>query len=194
MKQSSVVICLVCVLLATPALAQSVELALGVGGYIPVNNTLSAGNAFAIQGTFSYRIFHVPLVGLYFDLPVVGTLDSRIPSSSQLASPGTYSAIFVAPGLKLKLAPGFPVSPFFAVGGGLARYNKSTQLTPAGESNTTSTNVFDVGGGLDMKIAPYFSVRGEVRDFYSGNARLRLSNLDERQHNIVVTGGLVFRW
>jgi hypothetical protein len=77
---------------------------------------------------------------------------------------------------------------------GWARFRKSAEATPAGESDTTTTNVFDIGGGLDMKIAPFFSLRGEVRDFYSGSPRLRLSDLDQRQHNVIVTGGLVFRF
>jgi opacity protein-like surface antigen len=192
LKNRAILVCVFLVALGVPSSAQSLELALGVGGYFPVNND-RADTAVAVQGTFSARMLALPLVSLYFDLPIVGTLNSVVTSPQQLTSLGKYSAMFIAPGLKVKLAPGFPLSPYIVGGVGVARYSKSDSLAVGGD-NITTTNVFDIGGGLDMKAAPYFSLRGEVRDFYSGNARLRLSNLDERQHNVVVTGGLVFRF
>jgi hypothetical protein len=185
-------VCLLLFALAATSAAQSIELALGAGGYLPVNND-QADKAFAVEGTFSARILHVPLAALYFDLPAVGTLNTTVTSTQQLTSLGTYSAMFIAPGLKIKLAPGFPISPYLAGGVGVARFSKSDSLA-VGSENITTTNVYDIGGGLDTKIFPYLSLRGEVRDFYSGNARLRLSDLDQRQHNVVVTGGLVLRF
>jgi Outer membrane protein beta-barrel domain len=192
LKKTAILVCLLLLALAGSSSAQSIELALGAGGYIPVNND-QADKAAAVQGTFSARILHLPLVALYFDLPVAGTLNTTVTSAQQLTSSGNYSAMFVAPGLKVKLGPELPISPYFAAGVGIARFSKSASLAAGGDSITT-TNVFDIGGGLDMKIAPYFSLRGEVRDFYSGSARLRFSNFDQRQHNVVVTGGLVLRF
>jgi hypothetical protein len=192
LKKSAILVCLLLLGLGASSSAQSIELAIGAGGYLPANNNL-AEKAFALEGTFSARIVRLPLLALYFDLPVVGTLNSTVTSTQQLTSLGTYSAMFIAPGLKVKLAPGFPVSPYLAGGVGVARFSKSDSLAAGGE-NITNTNVFDIGGGLDMKIFPYLSLRGEARDFYSGSARLQLSNLDERQHNVVITGGLVLRF
>jgi hypothetical protein len=94
----------------------------------------------------------------------------------------------------LKFAPGFPVSPWAAVGGGLAHFSANSGLRLLSGTDTTNTGVFDFGGGLDMKVAPWVSVRGEVRDFYSGGLGFNLSNFNERQHNLVVTGGLVLRF
>jgi hypothetical protein len=129
-------------------------------------------------------------------LPVAGTFDSTVPLTSIPAalSPGNYSALFFAPGVKVKLAPSFPVSPFFVAGGGFARFSKSSQLAALSGERTTTTGVFDIGGGLDWKIFPHLSVRGELRDFYSGNPRLTLSTLGQRQHNLVATAGLVLRF
>ncbi|MGE0406497.1 MAG: outer membrane protein [Candidatus Korobacteraceae bacterium] len=185
--------CLLLMASAASVSAQSIELAIGAGGYLPVNHRL-ADTAVALQGTFSARLLALPLVSLHFDLPIVGTLNSTVTSTQQLTSAGTYSAMFIAPGLKLKLAPEFPITPYIAGGVGIARFSKSGSLVPAGGDNVTNTNVFDFGLGMDAKIAPYLSLRGEFRDFYSGNAQLRLSDLDERQHNLVITGGLVLRF
>ncbi len=180
-------------LLVIPALAQKTELAIGVGGYFPINLT-GVGNAVAIEGTFSHQLLGVPLAAVYLDVPVVGSLKSTVRTLG-LASTASYSALFVAPGLKLKLAPGFFVSPWMAIGGGLAHFGASSGLaTLSGTTGSTNTGVFDVGGGMDVKVAPFVSLRGEVRDFYSGGLGLSLASFDQRQHNIVTTAGLVLRF
>jgi len=183
--------------LSTVAAAQKIDLALTVGAYHPVNNSFSSGNAFAIEGNVGFRLASVPFVALYFELPVAGTLDSTVPASA-LTSPGTYSSLFLTPGVRLKIAPGFPISPYIATGGGLARFNRSASQTPAGSSTTVNKGVWDIGGGLDMKMAPFLGLRAEVRDFYSGSPELRISQItgtfSQRQHNIVGSAGLVVRF
>ena len=66
------------------ASAQSVDLAVLGGGYIPVNQSASVGNAFALEGNVGIRVFHVPFIALYGELPVMGTLSSKIRSTSAL--------------------------------------------------------------------------------------------------------------
>ncbi len=171
--------------------AQKVELAIGAGGYFPVNLN-GAGNAVAVEGSAAYRVASVPFVSAYVEVPVVGTLNSTV-TSAGLGSSASYSALFVAPGLRVKLWPGFFASPWLAVGGGLAHFSPSSGLRAAG-AGSTNTGVFDYGGGLDWKIAPFISARTEVRDFYSGGLGFNLSNFNQRQHNIVATAGLVLRF
>ena len=184
-------------LCTTFAAAQRVDLALTAGIYHPVNNSFSGDNTFVIEGNVGFQMRSVPFLALYLEVPVAGTLDSTVPASA-LTSAGTYSSIFVTPGVRLKLAPGAPISPYIATGGGLAHFNRSASQTPAGASSSVNKGVWDIGGGLDMKIAPFFSLRFEVRDFYSGSPELRLSQVtgtfDQRQHNIVGTAGLVVRF
>src|SRR5690349_14836113 len=128
--------------LSTVAAAPKIDLALTVGAYHPVNNAFSSGTAFAIEGNVGFRLASVPFVALYFELPVAGTLDSTVPASA-LTSPGTYSSLFLTPGVRLKIAPGFPISPYIATGGGLARFNRSASQTPAGSSTTVNKGVWD---------------------------------------------------
>ena len=191
-SKTAILISIVSMLLAVPAVAQKIELAVGAGGYFPVNLT-GVGNAAAIEGSVAYRVASVPLLSAYVEVPVVGTLNSSV-TTLGLTSSASYSALFVAPGLRVKFAPGFFVSPWFAAGGGLAHFSANSGLRQLGGSDSTNTNVFDYGGGLDIKIAPYLSVRGEVRDFYSGGLGFSLATFNQRQHNIVTTGGLVFRF
>lgn len=185
------------VLCTSFAFAQKIDLALTAGIYHPVNNSFSGDNAFAIEGNVGFRLASVPFLALYFEVPVAGTLDATVPASA-LTSAGTYSSIFVTPGVRLKLAPGAPISPYIATGGGLAHFNRSASQTPAGASSTVNKGVWDIGGGLDMKVAPFLGLRLEVRDFYSGSPELKLSQVtgtfNERQHNIVGTAGVVVRF
>ena len=192
LTKAVVLIVLAAILIAMPALAQKNELSIGAGGYFPVNLS-GVGNAIAIEGTYSRRIASVPLVSAYIELPVVGTLNSSVRNFG-LTSSASYSALFVAPGLKVKLTPEFFISPWLAVGGGLAHYSANSGLRLLSGEDTTNTGVLDYGGGLDAKIAPFVSMRGEVRDFYSGGLGFSLSALNQRQHDIVVTGGLVLRF
>ncbi|MGZ4822278.1 MAG: hypothetical protein ACXVZM_11795 [Terriglobales bacterium] len=191
-SKTAILVSILILLVALPALAQKIELALGAGGYFPVNVT-GAGNAAAIEGNAAYRIASVPLLSAYVEVPVVGTFNSNVRTFG-LTSSASYSALFVAPGLRVKFAPGFFISPWLAVGGGLAHYSGSSGLRLLSGTDTTNTGVFDYGGGLDSKIAPYLSVRGEVRDFYSGGLGFNLANFNQRQHNIVATAGLVLRF
>jgi len=179
---------------AVNASAQNNEIAISLGGYFPMSNPVSSGNAFAIEGTVAHRIFGVPMVSAYIEVPIVGTFSSSVPSTGLLSS-ASYSALFIAPGLKIKIGAAFPISPYLAAGGGLARYSKSSNLAAAtATGTTTNTGVFDVGGGLDMKIAPFLSLRGEMRDFYSGSPAITLPALQQKQHNLLATGGLVLRF
>ena len=183
------------VFLALPASAQSLDLAVLGGGYVPVNESAAVGNAFAVEGNVGVRVFHVPFIALYGELPIMGSLNTQISSAGALLNTGNYSALFIAPGLRAKLAPGFPVSPYFALGGGWARFHKSAQLAGStGSRQDTTSGVFDMAAGLDFKFAPYFGGRFEVRDFYSGSLFPTITDLAQRQHTLFVGAGLVVRF
>jgi hypothetical protein len=175
--------------LTTIASAQNNELALTVGGYFPINSQVGASNAFSIGGSFAHRIAGVPLVSAYLEIPVFATFNSTASISETLGGRPKYSTLFVTPGLKIKLAPEFPVSPYLVAGGGVVHFSKSNTLT----DDSSYSGTFDVGGGLDFKIFPFFSARGEVRDFYSGSPNV-VTGFTDREHQLITSLGLVFRF
>lgn len=184
------VICIFCLLwCASLASAQNNELAVTVGGYFPINSQVGASSAFAVGGSFAHRVAGVPLVSAYLEIPVFATFNSTSNISSTLNGHAKYSTLFVTPGLKLKLAPEFPISPYLVAGGGVVHFSKSNVTT----DDSTYSGTFDVGGGLDFKIAPFFNARGEVRDFYSGNPNI-VSGFNNREHQLITSLGLVFRF
>lgn len=188
-RKSALIVLVLSVLLSLGAAAQSNELAVTAGGQFPNNSQFNSGASWAVGASFAHRIFHVPLAGLYWEIPVVGAPNSVMKTPFRT----TYSSLFVTPGLKVKFAPEFPISPWLAAGVGIARYHNSANATFSDQTSTKA--VFDIGGGIDWKIAPFISARGELRDFYSGLPDIAAaSGLSGRQHNVVPQVGLVLRF
>jgi hypothetical protein len=51
-----------------------------------------------------------------------------------------------------------------------------------------------MGVGLDVKILKTLSLRGQLRDFYSGVPQLNIDTGKSRQHNLFVGGGVVWHF
>lgn len=166
------------------ALAQSNEFAAEASGLLTASN-YNPGAGVGFQLNYAHRLFHLPLVSIYGEIPFVAGYDSSI-SVADLAREN-YNSYYVTPGVKVKFAPGFIVSPYLAAGVGWSHFS-STQTN-------ASDNKFaaDFAGGLDFKVFPFVSLRLEARDFYSGVPQLTLPATGN-QNNIVVSGGIVLRF
>ncbi len=200
---------LVVLALAGSAAAQKNELALTIGGHFPIDTTsgLSIGHAFMVEGSYARRIAHVPLLGVYAELPVVGSFNSGL-SGAALTLNGSqlvknYSSLFVTPGLQVKIAPSFPVTPFLAAGAGVAHFRSASLLadnTPTTQQ-TSNRGAVDLGGGLDFKVLPIVGFRVEVRDIFTTTPKLSaltavesLLGLPTHQHNVLAGFGLTARF
>jgi hypothetical protein len=98
--------------------------------------------------------------------------------------------------VRLKFAPRARLSPYLVAGGGYALYEQSFQqiggqLNPA--PRFTHRGVFDFGGGLDVRVWRFFSLRSEIRDFYSGSPSFNVP-VPGGQHNVVAGGGFTLRF
>ncbi len=178
-------------LFAVSAVAQSNEIALTIGAYAPRHVNTRSATVFAIEGNVAHRIVHLPKASLYLEVPIAAGLSSSVSAltilGGQSFSTRNYSVLFIAPGARLKLLPGSRLSPYFAIGGGLAHFRRS------GGESSTNTGVLDFGGGIDFKLNRFLALRGEVRDFYSGPPQL-ITGLLAREHQILATGGIVVRF
>jgi hypothetical protein len=161
----------------------------------PNTSTVQTGDRFFLAGTIAYRFADFKLVSLHAELPIAG-----IPSAPIRIAPSTvpiekFSSVFVTPSLRVKFAPSAPLSPFASVGAGWARYNNG--------ADTHTKAAFQVGGGVDIKTPlPFLGIRGEVRDFITGQPDFGLvfalvgtgTPVDERRHNVLAGGGIVFKF
>jgi hypothetical protein len=97
----------------------------------------------------------------------------------------------------LGLFPETAVSPWVSLGGGFGHFSESTNLIYSGTNpgGSTTSGVLQTGIGLDVKAWRRFSIRGEVRDFWSGTPDLPLADTGKtRQHNYFVGGGVVWHF
>jgi hypothetical protein len=141
------------------------------------------------EGTGAVRLANFKVASLHLEVPVAG-----IPSA-QVVFPGTppagplkLSSLFVTPSLRVKLAPGFPVSPFVSIGGGWAHYS-------VGSGRTDNSGALQFGGGVDIKTGiPLLGFRAEVRDFITGNPDFGSLSVRAGAHNVLAGGGIVFRF
>ena len=102
-------------------------------------------------------------------------------SENLVVLPHTLTESSLTPGLRFKFHSGSRLSPWAAIGGGYALYQESAKLSNGQNVTNKFLNrgAFNYRGGLDYRLYRFIGLRGEVRDFVSGNPNLnvRLSSL-----------------
>jgi Outer membrane protein beta-barrel domain len=179
---------LVAVLLfaSSSAIAQSNEIAATFGGQF-VSGDYDFGKSGVFEANLAHRIVNAEVAGLYVELPVTWTFKNARTDPTAILH-DHYTGLFVTPGLKVKVLPQLPISPYAFVGVGLARFHNTD--TDEGSYE----NVVDYGAGVDWSLAPFVSIRGELRDFNSGVPRLGFPNPGSRQQNVMATVGLALHF
>jgi hypothetical protein len=173
--------CLLCLACAS-GFAQSNEVGVTFGGQF-VSGDYNFGHSGVLEINPAHRILNGEVAGLYVEVPLTWTFkNARTDPTAALHD--HYSSFFFTPGLKVKVLPQLPISPYGFVGVGMAHFHDT-------DTNQGSyENVIDYGAGVDWKLAPFISIRGELRDFNSGVPRLSFPNPGSRQQNVMATVGL----
>jgi len=196
---------LLLIFVSSPAVfAQEHELALLVGRLKASDSTLNSvgqvkaafDGAVTYQINYANRMVNGELASLHWELAIAGAPRTGVRSSNVLL-PRTYSTLIFTPGLKLKIFPGGGFSPYLAGGVGLGRFSQSgTNIngSPNTGDRSNTSFVFNYGGGVDMNVLGPISVRGEARDFMTGNPSFSTPFLNDRKHNLFVGAGIVLRW
>jgi hypothetical protein len=88
-------------------------------------------------------------------------------------------------------------SPWISFGGGFGHFGENKMLLYGGVNpgKSKTTGLIQGGIGLDVKIWHHFSIRGEGRDFWSGEPDFPLAATGKtRQHNYFVGAGVIYRF
>ena len=156
--------------------------------------TIRTDHHLFLEGAVAVRLLNAHLASLHVEVPVAGIPSTTITEPITSTTLDHLSTVFITPGLRLKILPIAPVSPWVSVGGGWAHYSlKDTGLTQ-------NKAALEYGGGLDFKTGlPLLGFRAEVRDFVTGDPNFNLGNLFSsggglHHHNILAGGGLVLRF
>lgn len=183
-----------------PAFAQRHEVGLTLGRFVESRRT-SAGSALklksgtALQANYGYRLAKRPGVSVLAEVHLLASPLRDITSGIRSAT-RDFATLYVTPGIRVKLLPELPVSPYLAVGGGYAQYEHSDfqidgQPNPA--PHRVHRGALDFGGGIDIKVWRFLGIRAEIRDFYTGSPNFN-TLVSGGQHNVVAGGGFLLAW
>ena|ERR1700761_907021 len=209
MKRFLVLFVVLCA--STLALAQKADVAFVAGGSFVSNtnvtvlsapnvaDTLKTNNHLFLEGALGVRLVNARLISLHLDVPFAGIPSQKITLASDPSTVVDHlSTLFITPGLKLKVLPGAPISPWVAAGGGWARFSTDSGFR-------TNDGVVEYGGGLDFKSGlPILGFRAEIRDFVTGDPNFGISSIASsgnlngnssfHHHNLMAGGGIVLRF
>jgi len=186
---------LLAIFLFAPALfAQRQELGLMLGGYVPSSRgDIDINGGMAFYANYGIRLKGGERRALFLEVPFVASPQRTIDSANRNVT-RDIATLMIAPGLRMKFAPKSRLSPYIAAGGGLAWFEQSTTTLSGarnGAPRNTYTGVFQFGAGADLRVWKWFGLRGEIRDFISGNPSFNTPVSGRVQNNVLVSGGFV---
>jgi hypothetical protein len=168
----------------------------GIPNATNFNAFVRSGKGLTFEVNYARRFFGTPVYALSGEVPVVFNLDEDLNSGDNVV-PQDYKQIFVTPSARLNLFPGTAVSPWVSFGGGFGHFGENKTLLYGGPNpgSSSTSGVIQGGFGLDVRVLGRFSIRGQVRDFWSGTPNLPLADTGKsRQHNYFVGGGVVWHF
>lgn len=171
----------------------------GLKGATFFDPVIHSGKGLTVEGEFARRMIVTPLFAISIEAVVAYNPDEDLNGGQYgfAVVPTDYKQLFITPAARVNFFPTTAVSPWVSFGGGFGHFSQSNTLVYGGTNpgKSTTTGVIEAGAGLDVKVWKRLSVRGEVRDFYSGVPDFPLANTGKsRQHNFLVGGGVFWRF
>jgi opacity protein-like surface antigen len=160
---------------------------------------IHSGKGLSVEGEYARRIFVAPIYAVSGEAVVMYNWDEHLNAGDygNAVVPNQYKELFVTPAARVNLFPTTAVSPWVSLGAGFGHITEGSTLdygTTNPGKNTTSF-ALEGGVGLDVKVWRKISIRGEVRDFWSGEPDFPLAPTGKsRQHNYFVGGGAFWRF
>jgi opacity protein-like surface antigen len=163
-----------------------------VSGTSATNPNLYFGDGLAYEATVSHRFLNFGIAGLSVEVPFVFTPSTKLNFAVNQV-PKDFRSYFLAPAARVNLFPTTAFSPWgsFGVGFGSFSPNGALEFGGTNPSKNTTSVVYEFGGGLDVRVADHFKVRGEVRDFNSSEPPINV-NKGNRYNHIFAGVGLLF--
>lgn len=157
------------------------------------------GKGLSFEGEYARRFLVTPIYALSAEVPFMYNHDMDLNAGGYPIAvvPTDLKAYFITPAARVNFFPTTAVSPWVSLGAGVGHFSQSSTLVYGGANPGKSTTGFALEGGLglDVKVWRKISIRGEVRDFWSGEPDFPLAPTGKsRQHNYFVGGGAFWRF
>lgn len=161
------------------------------------DNTIHSGNGLTFEALYGRHLWgRDSFLSVTFEVPFVINPDEDL-NYGQNVIPESYLSYFVTPAVRLNVFANTGISPWISFGGGFGHFSESSNLVFGGPNpgaRGTTTGVYQLGAGLDVRVHGPWTVRLDVRDFNSGTPQLNVNLGKDRQHNIFVGGGIAYRF
>jgi hypothetical protein len=171
----------------------------GIKGATYFDPIIHSGKGLTFEGEFARRFWVTPIYSISAEGIVAYNRDVDLNAGEygHAVVPTDYKELFITPAARVNLFPTTAVSPWISAGAGFGHFTEGSQLDYSGVNpgkNTTSA-VIEFGLGLDVKVWKRLSIRGGLRDFWSGEPDFPLAPTGKtRQHNFFVGGGAFWRF
>ena len=173
-------ICLLLVLSISAAAQDSPKVEV-FGGYSYVHSSFAGTGLNFNGGSGSLAVNIAPTIGIVGDFGVYHNNTSGV-------STNNFTYLF---GPKFAYRGNERVTPYFHIL--LGGVHASSSFSTPSSSVSESSNAFAlaIGGGLDAKVAPHIAIRVAQIDYLLTKLP---DDKDDRQNNVRVSAGIVFRW
>jgi hypothetical protein len=162
---------------------------------------IHSGKGLSVEGEYAHRFFVAPIYSLSGEVLFMYNPDEDLNAGfyPNAVVPHDYKQLFITPAARVNLFPTTAVSPWISFGAGFGHFSQSKGLVYGGANanpgKSTTSAVIQGGFGLDVKVWRKLLMRGEVRDFWSGEPDFPLAPTGKtRQHNFFVGGGAFWRF
>ncbi len=171
----------------------------GIKGATYFDPIIHSGKGLTIEGEYARRLIVAPIWSISIEGLVVYNPDEDLNAGEygHAVVPSDYKQLFITPAARVNLFPTTAVSPWVSFGAGFGHFSQGKNLVYGGTNpgKSTTSAVIEAGAGLDVRLWKRLSLRGEVRDFYSGEPDFPLAPTGKtRQHNFFVGGGVFWRF
>jgi hypothetical protein len=171
----------------------------GITGATFFDHTIHSGKGLTFAGEYARRFFVAPVFAISGEVVAAYNPDEDLNAGDygNAVVPSDYKQLFVTPAARLNLFPATAVSPWVSFGGGFAHFSEGNMLVygSANPGKSTTSGVLESGVGLDVRLVSRVYIRGEFRDFWSGEPSFPLAPTGHtRQHNFFVGGGAFWRF
>lgn len=163
------------------------------------NPIIASGNGFTFDVNYARRFLVTSIYSVSGEVVFAYNPDEDVNGGAyqNAVVPTGTKEMFFTPGARVNLFPTTAVSPWISGGVGFGHISESNTLAYGGTNpgKSTTSAVLQIGVGLDVKVTKRWSIRGGVRDFWSGEPDFPLADTGKsRQHNFFVFGGAFWRF
>jgi len=167
----------------------------GVAGTAFPDSNIHFGHGLTFEANYGRHLLNTGVFRITLEVPAVFNPNEKLHFGG-LNTPSSFASYFVTPSARVTLLPSGAVAPWISIGGGFGHFSLSSRLD-SGQPNPQSgstTGVFQLGLGLDVRIIHSLYLRGEVREFNSGEPQLNVNTGKSRFNNLFAGAGVAWHF